>query len=64
MKPVRLAVLAHLTVNIPDYYRDSTLRPLARDLADYLARHLETRRPAEASAARVLRALLDNQRFG
>lgn len=33
-------------------------------IADYLARHLEALRPEEASAARVLRELVKNQRLG
>lgn len=57
-------VLAHLTLNIPNYYGDMTQRELAVELADYLARHLEQLRPEEASAARVLRELVKNQRLG
>ena len=57
-------VLAHLTMNIPDYYRDMTQRDLAVELADYLAKRLEELRPEEASAARVLRELIKNQRLG
>lgn len=57
-------VLAHLTLNIPDYYSDMTRRELAVDLADYLARRLEAMRPEEAGAARVLRELVKNQRLG
>jgi len=33
-------------------------------LADYLSKKLETLRPEEASAARVLRELVKNQRLG
>jgi putative DNA methylase len=51
-------------LNIPDYYSDMTRRELAVDLADYLARRLEAMRPEEASAARVLRELVKNQRLG
>jgi putative DNA methylase len=43
---------------------DMTQRELAVDLADYLAMRLETLRPEEASAARVLRELVKNQRLG
>ena len=57
-------VLAHLTLNIPNYYGDMTQRELAVELADYLARRLEESRPEEASAARVLRELVKNQRLG
>ena len=34
------------------------------ELAAYLAKHLEHLRPEEASAARVLRDLVRNQRLG
>lgn len=34
------------------------------ELADYLANRLENLRPEEASAARVLRELVKNQRLG
>jgi putative DNA methylase len=57
-------VLAHLTLNIPNYYGDMTQRTLAVELADYLANHLVSLRPDEASAARVLREMLKNQRLG
>ncbi|OQX18436.1 MAG: DNA methylase [Desulfobulbaceae bacterium A2] len=57
-------VLAHLMLNIPNYYGDMTQRDLAVELADYLAKHLEAIRPEEASAARVLRELIKNQRLG
>ena len=57
-------MLAHLTLNIANYYGDMTQRDLAVELADYLARHLEGLRPDEASAARVLRELVKNQRLG
>ena len=57
-------VLAHLTLNIPDYYSDMTRRELAVELADYLARRLVDLRPDEASAARVLCELVKNQRLG
>ena len=57
-------VLAHLTLNIPNYYGDMTQRELAVELADYLAKRLDGLRPDEASAARVLRELVKNQRLG
>jgi len=57
-------VLAHLTLNVPNYYGDMTQRELVVALADYLARKLDTLRPDEASAARVLRELVKNQRLG
>jgi putative DNA methylase len=57
-------VLAHLTLNVPNYYGDMTQRELAVDLADYLAKRLEALRPEEAAAARVLRELVKNQRLG
>jgi putative DNA methylase len=57
-------VLAHLTLNIPNYYGDMTQRYLAVELADYLAKRLDGLRPDEASAARVLRELVKNQRLG
>ncbi|MBD2425045.1 anti-phage-associated DUF1156 domain-containing protein [Phormidium sp. FACHB-1136] len=58
------AVLAHLSLNIPNYYGDTTQRQLAVELADYLAKRLDEHRPDEASAARVLRDLIQNQRLG
>ena len=57
-------VQAHLTMNIPKYYGDMTLRDLAVELADYLAKRLEDLRPEEAGAARVLRELIKSQRLG
>jgi len=57
-------VLAHLMLNIPNYYSDMTQRELVVELADYLADKLETLRPDEASAARVLREMVKNQRLG
>ncbi len=57
-------VLAHLILNIPNYYGDMTQRDLAVELADYLARHLDALHPKEGSAARVLRELVKNQRLG
>jgi putative DNA methylase len=57
-------VLAHLTHNVPDYYGDLTQRERVIALADYLAGRLESRRPDEASAARVLAEAVRNQRVG
>jgi putative DNA methylase len=57
-------VLAHLTLNIPNYYGDMTQRETAVELADYLANRLDELRPEEASAARILRELIKNQRLG
>jgi putative DNA methylase len=57
-------VLAHLTLNVPGYYSNQTQRERVVELADYLAKKLETLRPEEASAARVLRELVKNQRLG
>lgn len=57
-------VLAHLTLNVPNYYADMTQRELVGELAEYLAKHLAALRSDEASAARVLRELLKNQRLG
>ena len=57
-------VLAHLMLNVPNYYGDMTQRHLAVELADYLAKRLDEHRPDEASAARILRDLIQNQRLG
>jgi len=57
-------VLAHLALNIPDYYANQSRRERVVELAGYLANKLETLRPEEASAARVLRDLVRNQRLG
>jgi putative DNA methylase len=57
-------VLAHLSLNIPNYYGDSGQRILAAGLADYLAKRLDGLRPDEAAAARVLRELLKSHRLG
>jgi len=57
-------VLAHLTLNVPDYYGDMTQRELVVELANYMADKLAALRPEEASAARVLRELVKNQRLG
>ena len=57
-------VLAHLTHNVPDYYGDLTQRERAVAVAGYLAEKLDTLRPEEASAARVLAEAVRNQRLG
>jgi len=57
-------VLAHLMLNVPDYYGNATHRELVAELSDYLANKTETQRPEEASAARVLRELVKSQRLG
>ncbi|HEY4934090.1 MAG TPA: anti-phage-associated DUF1156 domain-containing protein [Terriglobales bacterium] len=57
-------VLAHLMLNVPNYYGDVTQRELAVELADYLAKRLDGLRPEEASNARVLYELIRNQRIG
>jgi putative DNA methylase len=57
-------VLTHLTLNVPDYYAKATQRELVIELADYLSNKLESIRPDEASAARILRDLVRNQRLG
>ena len=57
-------VLTHLTHNVPDYYGDLTQRDRAIALADYLAGHLKTIRPNEATAARILAEALRHQRVG
>jgi len=57
-------VVAHLSLNVPNYYGDTTQRSLVVELADYLAKRLSQVRPDEASAARVLRELVKNQRLG
>jgi putative DNA methylase len=57
-------VLAHLTLNVPNYFGDVTQRELVVELADYLAKRLDGLRPDEASAARVLRELVKSQRLG
>jgi len=57
-------VLAHLMLNIPDYYADMTQRELSIELTGYLVKELTYTRPEEASNARVLLELLKNQRLG
>jgi putative DNA methylase len=57
-------VLAHLSLNVSNYYGDMTQRELVTQLADYIAKRLDELRPDEASDARVLRELVKNQRLG
>jgi len=53
-------VLTHLALNITGYYNQ---RERVAEIAGYLAGKLEAIRPAEASAARVLRDLIRGQRL-
>ncbi|KKG11632.1 DNA methylase [Methanosarcina sp. 2.H.T.1A.6] len=55
-------VLAHLGFNVEGFY-DPTVRELIVDLAEYIAGKLTEMRPEEASAARVLRELIKNQKM-
>jgi putative DNA methylase len=57
-------VVAHLTLNVPDYYSNQRQRDLVIELADYLANKLDILRSEEASAARILRDLVRHQRLG
>lgn len=57
-------VLQHLSFNVKDYYSSGQQRELALALAQYLGARLESIRPEEASAARVLSELIRNQRLG
>ncbi len=57
-------VLAHLPLNVPDYYANQAQRDRVVELANYLARKLATSCPDEASAARLLRELVKHQRLG
>jgi putative DNA methylase len=57
-------VLAHLTLNVANYYSNQPQRERIVEIADYLAKKLEPLRPDEASAARVLREMVKNQRLG
>jgi putative DNA methylase len=49
---------------VPDYYGDLTQRERVIAIAEYLAGRLESLRPDEASAARVLAEAVRNQRVG
>jgi putative DNA methylase len=57
-------VLAHLTLDIANYYGNMTQREPSVELVDFLAKRLDGLRPDEASVARVLRELVKNQRLG
>jgi len=57
-------VLAHLMLNIPNYYGDSSQRELAIELTDYLAKHLSESYQQDSSAARILCEMIKNQRLG
>jgi putative DNA methylase len=54
----------HQSVLRADYYANQTQRDRVVELADYLARKLETQRPDEARAARILRELVRHKRLG
>ena len=53
-------VLAGLPHNLPNYYSE---RPTVAKLAAYIAKKVEVSHPADASAARILAAAIDNQRL-
>ena len=57
-------VLAHLVLNIPDYYGDTAKREMAINIVDYIEGKLDRLRPDEAGSARVLGELVKNQRLG
>ena len=57
-------VLAHISLNVPNYYGDMTQREAVAELANYLQKRLDVLRSDEAAAARVLRELVKNQRLG
>ena len=58
-------MLAHLTLNMPDYYGDMTQRELAIELAGYLARRLEDAAARKRRARRACSASWSrNQRLG
>ena len=54
-------VLAHLSYNLPNYFNQ---RDTVVEVSNFLAKHLDALRPAEASAARVLSTLVQNQKWG
>jgi putative DNA methylase len=56
-------VLAHVILNVPNYYGDMTQRDRVAEIADFLTRPLDKLRPEEASAARVLREMVKNQKL-
>lgn len=57
-------VLAHLALNVPNYYSDMTQRQLVVEIADFIAKRLDVIRPQEASAGRIFCELIRNQRLG
>ena len=58
------AVLVYLTFNISNYYSVMIQRGITVELADYLAKRLDERRPEEASTAWVLYELVRHQKLG
>ena len=56
-------VLAHLKLNVANWF-DSTQREMVVELANYIANILEALRPEEASTARIVRDLVQNERLG
>jgi len=56
-------VLAHLKLNVPNWF-DSTQRELVAELTNFMDKQLEAIRPEEASAARIIRDLVKNERLG
>ena len=54
-------VLAHLSYNLPNYFNQ---RDTVVEVSNFLAKHLDALRPEEASAARVLSTLVQNQKWG
>ena len=57
-------VLAHLTLNVRNYYGDTTQRDIALAIAEYMGKRLVDLRPEEATNSRVLVELIRNQRLG
>ena len=57
-------VMAHLTLNVPDYYSDAGIREHVIAITDYLSEKLMGIRPEEADAAKLLAELIRNQRLG
>jgi putative DNA methylase len=54
-------VLTHLSYNLPNYFDQ---RNTVVEVSNYLAKHLDAIRPEEASAARILSTLVQNQKLG
>jgi putative DNA methylase len=57
-------VIQHLSFNVKDYLASAQQRELVVALADYLASKTESTRSDEASAARILKELVKNQKLG